>query len=88
MTKSRQALCSVTAVSLLPEASSHKQEHIILSKEDLSNILMLLNCVVSDVKSLIPTTDYRQMRLSDYQTKLRYLSEVCEPPKDQPNEST
>lgn len=84
MTKSRQALCSVTAVSLLPEASNHKQEHIILSKEDLFNILMLINCLASDVKSLLPTQDYRTQRIYDYQSRLRYLSEVCQPPKDQP----
>lgn len=88
MTKSRQALCSVTAVSLLPEASSHKQEHIILSKEDLYNILLLLNYTVSEVKSLLPTGDNRTAKLTILQTRLRYLSEVCEPPKDQVNEST
>ena len=84
MSKSRQALCSVTAVALLPEASNHKQEHIILSKEDLFNILMLLNCLARDVRSLLPTIDQRTRRLFEYQAKLQYLSEVCQPPKDQP----
>ena len=84
MAKSRQALCSVTAVALLPEASNHKQEHIILSKEDLYNILLLLNYTVSEVRSLLPANDHRAARLPELQAKLRYLSEVCEPPKDKP----
>lgn len=84
MTKSRQALCSVTAVALLPE-NSNKQEHIILSKEDLFNILMLLNFTVREVANLLPPNDLRTVRINELRTKLRYLSEVCEPPKDQVN---
>lgn len=84
MTKSRQALCSVTAVALLPE-NSNKQEHIILSKEDLFNILMLLNFTVREVANLLPPNDLRTARINELRTKLRYLSEVCEPPKDQVN---
>lgn len=84
MTKSRQALCSVTAVALLPE-NSNKQEHIILSKEDLFNILMLLNFTVREVTNLLPPNDLRTVRINELRTKLRYLSEVCEPPKDQVN---
>ena len=85
MAKSRQALCSVTAVALLPEASNHKQEHIILSKEDLHNILLLLNYLASEIKESLPIHDVRARayKIHDVQTRLRYLSEVCEPPKDQ-----
>jgi len=85
MTKSRQALCSVTAVSLLPEASSHKQEHIILSKEDLLNILTLITYTTYEVQNLLPPNDTRHGRLNEYRKKLEYLSKVCEPPKDQVN---
>lgn len=85
MSKSRQALCSVTAVALLPENSSHKQEHIILSKEDLFNILLLINWTASELTNLLPPGDYRTARLNVVRSKLRYLSEVCEPPKDQQN---
>lgn len=85
MAKSRQALCSVTAVSLLPEASSHKQEHIILSKEDLYNILRLLEHLTNNVADLTAFNNPLKIDMLRYRERLRYLSEVCEPPKDQVN---
>lgn len=85
MTKSRQALCSVTAVALLPEASNHKQEHIILSKEDLLDILEAINHTTFELQNLLPHTDSRHGKLNDYRTKLRQISNLCKPTKDQPN---
>jgi hypothetical protein len=86
MAKSRQALCSVTAVALLPEASSHKQEHIILSKEDLFNILRLLDHLTNNVADLTSYNNPLKTDMLRCRERLQYLSEVCEPPKDQPSE--
>ncbi len=86
MAKSRQALCSVTAVALLPEASSHKQEHIILSKEHLLTILEAICHTTFELQNLLPHTDSRHSKLNDYRIKLRQISKLCQPPKDQPND--
>lgn len=84
MTKSIPVVFGVNQVVPNPPVATRSPDHIILSKEDLGNILDLLTTLTSHVKDMVHKSHTGHLHI--LQQRIEYLlSEIYNPRKDQPN---
>lgn len=80
MTKSVSVVFGVTSVIPSPPAATNRPDHIILSKEDLFNMLSLVHILAQCTKDTLAPRDTRAGQIHNLQKSIAHLSEICEPP--------
>ena len=79
MSKSVSTIIGITSIIPSPPTVTRKPDHIILSKEDLFNILSLVHTLAQCTKDTLAPRDTRTGQIHNLQKSIAHLSEICEP---------